>query len=500
MRNLKQFLYFIPVAFIFVLLFSVSTSPLYIYEGMDSAIFKLVGLALARGKVLYVDIFDHKGPILFFIQALGQWIQPGKWGIFLLQVLFNTITFTYLYRIIGLFLSGRKKGGLFAVVLLIFAQLLFDGNQCEEWMLMCSVLSSIYTFRYLLKPESGNPISLGLLLGVCFSINFYIRPNDAVAFVGATMFGLFLFQLFIKQYKDAIYSALSFGGGLLLVSIPVFVYFAIHHALYDLYYGCIGFNLMYSAEKQSILMSMLSPVNLIFAGVLTMSSIMLYRSRFRPILWAYIPMSAFAVLLLGGNLYIHYFISYIVLLIPLLALLFANRWFDRTLYIVMAGYVLFVASTVCYARQYPDSVVRNWLHYDFRLRMIVDHEQQIKDFCLECDKVFDMIPLDQRDKVWNYNCGWEHSKQHYHLAMFLRQKMVPVNRILLVKHLGIDPQLKKESDIHIFQPEWLILTHEEDDLYKGLMDDDYQYIEQNYTIAAQTDSSVCDLRLYHRIE
>ena len=61
------------------------TSPLFpYYNNSDSAIFMLIGKGMAEGKLCYVDLFDHKGPILFFIQALG-WKIGGRTGIWLLE-------------------------------------------------------------------------------------------------------------------------------------------------------------------------------------------------------------------------------------------------------------------------------------------------------------------------------------------------------------------------------------------------------------------------------
>jgi hypothetical protein len=51
------------VSFVFVTLFSRSTSFLYVFEGGDPSVFKQMGLSLLRGKTLYVDYFDNKGCI-----------------------------------------------------------------------------------------------------------------------------------------------------------------------------------------------------------------------------------------------------------------------------------------------------------------------------------------------------------------------------------------------------------------------------------------------------
>ena len=54
-------------SFVFVTLFSRATSFLYVFEGADPSVFKQMGLAVLRGKTLYIDYFDNKGCILYFI-------------------------------------------------------------------------------------------------------------------------------------------------------------------------------------------------------------------------------------------------------------------------------------------------------------------------------------------------------------------------------------------------------------------------------------------------
>ena len=69
MEKRKSLILFL-VSFVFVTLFSRSTSFLYAFEGFDAAIFKQMGLAVLKGKTLYIDYFDNKGCFLYFIQAL----------------------------------------------------------------------------------------------------------------------------------------------------------------------------------------------------------------------------------------------------------------------------------------------------------------------------------------------------------------------------------------------------------------------------------------------
>ena len=48
------------ISFVFVVLFSRSTSFLYVFEGADPSIFKQMGRAILNGKVMYIDYLTTK--------------------------------------------------------------------------------------------------------------------------------------------------------------------------------------------------------------------------------------------------------------------------------------------------------------------------------------------------------------------------------------------------------------------------------------------------------
>lgn len=64
------------------------TSPLYAFnDWMDANIFFTMGKSMLSGKVLYRDVFDHKGPVLYLLYGLG-WLldHTGFTGIFVLEI------------------------------------------------------------------------------------------------------------------------------------------------------------------------------------------------------------------------------------------------------------------------------------------------------------------------------------------------------------------------------------------------------------------------------
>ena len=72
---MKRFrgLWFFLVSFLFVTLFSRATSFLYVFEGADPSIFKQMGLAVLKGKLLYIDYFDNKDSPTHLLE--NRWIS-----------------------------------------------------------------------------------------------------------------------------------------------------------------------------------------------------------------------------------------------------------------------------------------------------------------------------------------------------------------------------------------------------------------------------------------
>lgn len=83
----KRLLWCIGAAAVLLAVCSKS-SPLYpLNDWMDANIFYTMGKAMMNGSVLYRDVFDHKGPLLYLIYGLGWCVDhTGFLGVFLLEI------------------------------------------------------------------------------------------------------------------------------------------------------------------------------------------------------------------------------------------------------------------------------------------------------------------------------------------------------------------------------------------------------------------------------
>mgnify|MGYP001046448757 FL=1 len=87
MAQLKRSIWCLGAAALVLVLCS-KTSPLYAFnDWMDANIFFTMGKSMLSGKVLYRDVFDHKGPVLYLLYGLG-WLldHTGFIGVFVLEI------------------------------------------------------------------------------------------------------------------------------------------------------------------------------------------------------------------------------------------------------------------------------------------------------------------------------------------------------------------------------------------------------------------------------
>ena len=78
-RRFLPYLLLLALSALFLLIFSLWTSPFYRHwYGCDCSFFTMVGRGITEGMVPYRDFFDLKGPYFFFIEALGQLIAADQ--------------------------------------------------------------------------------------------------------------------------------------------------------------------------------------------------------------------------------------------------------------------------------------------------------------------------------------------------------------------------------------------------------------------------------------
>ena len=106
----------------------------------DSSVFKTVALMMQKGYMPYKDSFDHKGPLLYIINWIGNQISYYR-GVWVIEYGFMICTFYLMYKIARFQVKPLSA----ALTTLISTSLLFqyfdEGNLTEEY--------AFYSGRYL---------------------------------------------------------------------------------------------------------------------------------------------------------------------------------------------------------------------------------------------------------------------------------------------------------------------------------------------------------------
>ena len=87
-----------------MLLFTSQCSPLYpINVWGDANCLLTVGRVMKRGGVLYRDIYEQKGPLLYLIHALAACLSDTSfWGVYIMEALAMTASLYAAYRLMRL--------------------------------------------------------------------------------------------------------------------------------------------------------------------------------------------------------------------------------------------------------------------------------------------------------------------------------------------------------------------------------------------------------------
>lgn len=246
--NIVRYVLFLALAMI-VLLFCSESSPIYTVNPWDDAnIYYAIGRGVSQGFVPYRDMFDHKGPVVFFIFTLGYFLSPDKfYGIYILECISFAWVLYFAYKIYHIF-TREETATILAVVSTVFLldqSFIVYGGSCEEFV-MPLYLAVLYIYlEYFGRKHEILRYKIfwsGFICGMIFWMKF-----NLIACPVAMMFFILLDKRIHgrKIWKDI----MAFAGGGVAASIPVAGYFAYHHSLGSLIRGYFIANLAYADVK-----------------------------------------------------------------------------------------------------------------------------------------------------------------------------------------------------------------------------------------------------------
>lgn len=462
------------ICFIVVMfLTSCFTSPLFPNRfGQDSAIFSLLGKGLLEGKDLYTDLFDHKGPMIFFLNALGL-SMGGRGGIFLLQCLFGFVSLTILYFTAKQSHPERDLSAwgqclfLFIAAYAVFFNAFEQGNLTEEYSIPAISLSLFLFVRYAAAAETkpSHPPVYAFVYGIMLAYLSFMRLNNAVT-VCAGILAIFLYLLYKKEYQNLIANLLCGCAGLLVFTAPVLLYFHAHNSLNEMIYATFLHNFTIIGNSGRLSLTQLPVDNIvlylpiILSGALFLHAMKEAKTRtFFDFLLGTIWFFNTLVLLVA-NRFAHYFAVFF----PVYTVfLFRYCRLTRKKVYLLSIILCTVLNLLVIAYHCGGAVYRVYIEQSASAR-----HQQIRDS-------FDLIPEQERDSVIGFDIE---------AADYLSGDVIPCYKYYTLQNTWsiTNPQIREDFMTWVAEshPLWVLTTPEESNpQLTEILRTDYEYQFEN---------------------
>lgn len=470
----------------FVLRFSYSTSFLYPgYCGFDSAIFQTIGKYWAQGITPYADLFDHKGPLIFFVDAVGYALH-GRAGILAVQTVSLAVSIWGLYRLGRTGLSRPWALAGTALALVYLARTFDEGNMTEEYSLPFLAVSLYLAARWCIRrqddPAAPHPWQWAAVYGASFAAILMLRVTSAVA-VCSFVLVIALALLAKRQWRNLFANAGGFLGGFALLTVPFAVYFACKGSLADVFYGTIGYNIFYATEfsiaeyyansqwAASTLARVLGDFGapLFLLAALCVASLVRHKNDL--LAWGGLLSTALSMYVLFTNRpYVHYFMI-VTPLIPLALVLAAQLLGGRETRKKLA----WAAPALC-AVWAVSLLIRlpGWNRDSFMAK----YPYEVLDYNNAARAAAAVIPAEERDSVLGYNVDAQ-----WYLAADIR----PCQRYFIHQdwQAAEDAAMRSEIDRALREnpPQWMVVAGPVEETVQQLLDEQYTAVsgEQQFT-------------------
>lgn len=230
----RRALWYLAIAAAVLLLCSKS-SPLFAFnDWMDANIFFTMGKSMFSGKVLYRDVFDHKGPVLYLLYGLGSLAdRTGFTGVFALEVLSLALFLALGVRTAAV-LCGRALHPAWAALpaaAIASSRAFFHGGSAEE-LLLPFLAAALYGGLRALCAGRRMPLPAVALQGFLAGCALWLKYT-VLGFYLAWAALLALWYLRRGWGRALAQSCGAYLGGMALATLPWVLYFGVHGALGD---------------------------------------------------------------------------------------------------------------------------------------------------------------------------------------------------------------------------------------------------------------------------
>ncbi len=410
-----------------VMAFASECSFIYPFNSwVDPNCYLTVAKAMTKGKVLYADIFEQKGPYVYFLHVICYVLTPDSFlGVYFLEVILAFISSIIIVQILKLYgiISKKKQilACLFYSLTVYFSRAFAQGDSVEE------LVNPLFLATIYLTLKNKNKPLTYFLVGLFAGIIFWVKYSLVGFFIGWYVFKS-VYIIKEKNYKEFLY-ILYILLGVIVATIPPAIYFLAVDKLSTLFSAYILENLKYQSNYSffgkfanflkytfsSVKKNWFYTVPTLIAIILILAK--LRRKYFKELLFTILAFSCSAFLIfIGGRHYIYYgfplnvySIFFYVIILKENFVINKKKWFALICSaIVSAGcvYNIFASGQVYYMFRKKETLVQykfakiisetenatilNYSFLDGGFYLFADYLPQNKYFCTLNNKLEEM--------------------------------------------------------------------------------------------------------------
>lgn len=240
---------FLFVVVVFLSLVGLNSSPLN--KGItqnDSAVFQIMGKGMLDGQVIYKDLFDHKGPIMYIINAIAYLISP-KIGLFVVEIVLIYIGALFIFKTSKIFVNEKISFIMALFYLMLFFLYSWGGNFTEEYAITFVSIALFCIEKIIYEKKNDNKL-LWIIIGLTFALTFFIKPTYIAVWI-AFGFAYLIYTIKENKIKELIKYIIYMLIGILIVSVPIFIYLIVTEDISDFIKSFFIMNMKYSTSTLS---------------------------------------------------------------------------------------------------------------------------------------------------------------------------------------------------------------------------------------------------------
>ncbi len=222
-----------------VLLTCTKSSPLFpMNDWVDVNCFFTVGKSMLQGVVPYRDLYEQKGPVLYFLYAVAALISSKDFfGVYLLEVAAYGLFLYFSGKIAMLYLGKSAMTYLIVAILAVVLPIspaFAHGGGAEELMLFM-LAYGLYSVTRALHEKRRLTFWEAFWNGVFAACVLFIKFTALGFYMGLVLFIILHHLTDGFQWKALLITAGQFLVGVAAVTAAVALYFGIHGAIDDLF-------------------------------------------------------------------------------------------------------------------------------------------------------------------------------------------------------------------------------------------------------------------------